>query len=103
MQTQLQQNILKELGLENMAPEKKAIVMEKIGKVIFQAILIRVLEGMSESDKERFDEHLKNNPDDMEALFGYLEKNVLYFSDVVEQEILKFKKESLGILGPLNK
>lgn len=54
----LQADLIKELGLEDLSQEKKDELILRIGELIQQNIVLRVLDELSEKDKEEFDKVL---------------------------------------------
>lgn len=99
MQPILTQNIVKELGLEALSEDKQVEILEKIGQIIFQSVLIRVMDIMSEEDKDEFDELLGVKADDTEAVLGFLQGKVPNLDEIVKEEVIKFKTETLDIIS----
>lgn len=95
----LDQNIVDDLGLDAMTPEKQEEILERIGSLIFQATLIRVLELMTDEEHDEFDEFFELNQDEPEKIFEYLENNVPNFNDILEQETEKFKKDGFDSIN----
>lgn len=94
-------NIMKELGLDILPAEKQAEVFERISKIIFQAVLLRALDSMTEKMKDDLDEYLQANENDGSAILTYLASNVPGYNAIVNEETLKFKRESLDLLGQI--
>lgn len=103
MQQIINRDIITEFGLDKLAPERQQELFGKIGELIFQGVLIRVLDSMSEEKQAELNSFLEAAGEDGGKIVSYLEANVPQFNEVVEQEIIKFKKESLDILSALNK
>lgn len=95
----LGQDIVKDLGLDAMSPEKQEEILERIGSLIFQATLIRVLELMTDEEHDEFDEFFELNQGEPEKIFEYLETSVPNFGDILEQETEKFKKDGLDLIN----
>lgn len=54
----LSKDIIKEWGLENLSPDKQEETVERIGRILYQAILVRSLDILSEQEQEEFDQLL---------------------------------------------
>lgn len=102
MTSLLNKNFVTELGLDKLPLERQEILFAKIGEVIFQGVLIRVLELMNEKQQASFKEVVDNAGEDMEKIVTYLEEKVPNFNHIVELEIEKFKKNSLNLINQIN-
>jgi hypothetical protein len=98
MQPILTQNIVKELGLDNLPEDKQVEILEKIGQIIFQSVLIRVLTVMNEEDKDEFDKLLSEKANDSDAVLQFLQAKVPELDEIVKDEVVKFKQETLEIM-----
>ena len=94
----LSQNIIKDLGLDTLPPERQMQVLLGIGRVIQQNIILRVLELLPEEAKDEFDKLLAEKMNDEEAVLGFLRSKIPNLDQIVEEEISKFKEESAELL-----
>ncbi len=103
MATTLKENIIKELGLENLPEEKKLEILLGIGRVIQQNVILRILDELPEKDKDEFDKLLGEKGDDEEAVLKFLQSKIPNLDGIVNEEIEKFKKESVDFLSNVMK
>jgi hypothetical protein len=96
-------NFITELGLDKLPPEKQQELFAKIGEVIFQGVLIRVLDEMKPAEQKKLKAFLEVTGEDGEKIIKYLEENVPDFNQLVEAEVEKFKKESYNLINSITK
>ena len=89
----LQADLIKELGLEDLSQEKKDELILRIGELIQQNIVLRVLDELSEKDKEEFDKVLAD--ENSEKTFAFLQSKLPNLEEMVKEEIAKFKKDAI--------
>lgn len=99
MEPILTEEIIAELGLDKLPPEQKDDVIERVGNVIFQGVIVRIMEGMSEEDKEAFYDVVDKNPEGGEPVIEFLQKKVPNLADIVAEEIDSFKQQSQETLS----
>lgn len=103
MKDALKQNIIKELGLDTLSPEDQEEAILNIGRIIFQGVLIKVMGEMSEKDKDEFEKILTEKPDDEDAILEFLKSKIPNLDEVVNEEVAKFKRESLDFMKNIKK
>jgi hypothetical protein len=93
----IQKNISKVLELENLPLEERQEVILRVGALIYQNVLMRAMEIMTEKDKDEFEEMLDKNagPED---IFSFLSERVKNFEKIIEEEAVKFKNKSSSIM-----
>jgi hypothetical protein len=101
MQDILQQNIFKDLGLDALPEKEQKETLLKIGEIIFQRVLVRVYEELSDKDASEFERLITNRPDDENAILNFLYEKIENLDRIVSNEIAKFKRESLDFLNQL--
>ena len=101
MSTLPQQNMIEELGLAALPPEMQEEITLKLGTLIYQAILIRALEVMTDEQKTALEKELETKGDD--ALFPFLQKAVPNFNDIINEQTAKVKQDSVEFLAALRK
>lgn len=97
----LSRDLVKELHLDALSPEKLEETLARIGALIFKSVMMTSLERMSEREKERLDKLYNNNPVNLPAALEYIQSKVPDFEKIVEEEVAKFKEESLKAMGKL--
>lgn len=104
MFTTLREHIIKELGLEGLPEEKKAEIILNIGRIVQQNIILRILDELkNEADKDEFDALLGEKGDDEQAVFEFLQSKIPKLDEIVNEEIAKFKQESVDFLARVTK
>lgn len=103
MPTILQKNIIKELGLDKLPEKEQEESLLTIGRIIFQAVLIRVMEELTEKEKDQFEKILTEKPNDEEAILKFLQTKVSNLNEIVNEEVAKFKQEGLDFVKKVTK
>lgn len=97
-------DLIKELGLENLPEEKKMEIVLSASRVIQQNIILRVLEELkTEKDKTEFDNFLAQKQDDENAILEFLKSKIPNLEEIVNEEINKFKESSINLLKNITK
>lgn len=104
MNTTLKENIIKELGLESLPEERKMEILLSIGRIVQQNIILRILDELKdEKDKDEFDKLLGEKGNDEQAIFEFLQSKIPKLDEIVNEEIAKFKQESVDFLAQVIK
>jgi hypothetical protein len=96
---QNQQDLMVALGLDKLPEQEQAELYNRIGGVLFQGILIRAIESMTDEEQDALDAFLGEHPEDPDALMGYLQKNVANFEALVEDEVARFKASAMELMA----
>lgn len=99
----LQANIIKDLGLDQLPKKEQEETLLIIGRIIFQSVLIRVMEELSDKDKDEFEKVLTEKPNDEKAILGFLKSKIANLDAIVNEEIVKLKQESIGLMSNVGK
>lgn len=102
MDKYLKANLITKLGIDKLPPEKQADLLLKIGDTIFQAVITRVIEELSEEDRDAFDRLLDEKKDHEEAVFDFLQSKLPNLDEIVNEEIAEFKKETLETMEAIS-
>lgn len=103
MATILQENIIKNLGLDSLPEKEQEEVLQRIGRIIFQTVLIRVMEYLDEAAKDEFEKILTEKPNDEAAILGFLQAKIPNLDEIVNDEVSKFKQESVDFMKAIKK
>lgn len=98
MEPTTKENLIKELGLDLLPEEEQEAALLTVGRIIFQSVLIRVLEQLNEKEKTEFEKLLKQSPDDEEAIYTFLQSKVPNLNELVGEEVAKFKQDAAAIM-----
>ena len=95
---QTRDNLIKELGLDNLPSEKQMEILLDVGRIIQQNVVLRVLDELDEKDKGEFDKLLEEKSGDEEAILAFLRSKIKNLDEIVEEETAKFKKGSVNLM-----
>ncbi len=94
----LTQDISKELGLEGLSAEEQQKTLQKVGDIIFQRVMMRVIEELGEDAKSELDKLMDVNKNDAGAMLDFLRSRLSNFDALVAEEVAGFKKETLEVM-----
>lgn len=90
---QIKQNIIKELGIENLSEEKAEEVIARLEENIQRTLVLEALDLLKVDDQQEFLEIIKTKND--EKIFSFLESRIANFDflikAVAESVIKEFK------------
>lgn len=99
----IQKDLLDILGLEKLPTKEQEEILGRISNLIFQGILTRAIQELSDEERDTLDEVLKKQEEDpnSEALYAYLKGKIPHLDKVVAEEIEEFKEEFIGTMKAL--
>lgn len=100
MYKNINENIIKTLGIDSLPIEKQKEAMERLGAIVYQEVMLRVLDILSEEDKDEFEKVIEKSPDP-EIMFSFLTDKIPNLEEIVNEEAEKLRKESAEIIGDL--
>jgi len=103
MNTILQKNIIKDLGLDTLSEKEQEQASLSVGKIIFQSVLIRVMEELDDKAKNEFEKILKEKSNDESAILIFLKSKIANLDEIVSEEVAKFKQESVDLMNKIRK
>jgi hypothetical protein len=91
-QDKTKEEIMKELGLENLPKKKQDDILVKMGELILKKIFIETVDRLSGTDRKTFEEMLKggNKTEDIEI---FLNERIDDYDKMVEGIITELKEE----------
>lgn len=100
MKTQIEDTIIKTLGLDALPEGEQREALAQMAAVVYQEVILRALAVMDDEDKEKFDEILSttNDPD---VLLVFLAQKLPNLNEIVEDEANKLKKETGDIMSQI--
>ncbi len=90
-------DFMKEFGLDRLPPDKRDEALAQIGRIIYQGVLIRALDRLSEQDQRDFERLLNDHPDDEQVLTDFLEHRVPDLDAIIQDEIAQFRSDAASI------
>lgn len=95
MKNILSSDIIQEWGLGSLPQEKQIEMVERIGKIIYQAILVKSLDILSEKEQVEFDLLLDEDTTTPDDVLGFLQKKIPNFEKIVLEERNNLKNDLL--------
>ncbi|MBI4159642.1 hypothetical protein HY504_00570 [Candidatus Wolfebacteria bacterium] len=99
----LKQNIIKDLGIDLLPEDKQEEVILRIGKLIFQGVLLRVMDLLGDADKDELEKLMAGDGATPEAVMKFLQQKIPNLDEVVRDEVTEFKKESVEFMQGLTR
>jgi len=91
----LSKDIVKEWGLGALPEIKQVEMVERIGRIIYQAILVRALDILSEKEQTEFDDLLNQDSTTPEEVLKFLASKIPTFDQLVLEERASLKEDLL--------
>jgi hypothetical protein len=94
---ELKKRIFDDLELTDLSEKEKDDILQRIGRVIFEMALIRILDEMDDGTAKEFEQFLEKNqkPED---ILKFLKEKVPNLEEILEDEARKFKTETFDVL-----
>jgi|SRR3989338_3874778 len=89
----LKMDLLDELGLKTLSPEERVSFLETFGSVLQQRLTLRVMEELSDPQKDKLDALLSSQPENDVALGQFLATEIPNFQSIAAEEVANYKKE----------
>lgn len=90
----IKDTLFKLFDLDKMEPEKAAEMVDRLGKLVFQAALMRTLPMLSEEDMDEYEKVLEEN--NAEVLFKFMNDKVPDFGKIIDEEAEILRVELAG-------
>ncbi len=100
----LDQNIIEYLGINNLDEEVREKTLLRVGKVIYQAVIMRVVELLDDEAQTKFSELLDeigSNEKRQDEILEFLQKEIPNLDEIVKEEITKIKEKTVSVMGNL--
>ncbi len=95
MTNTLSKDIINEWGLGSLPEDKQLDVVERLGKMLYQAILVRSLDILSEKEQTEFDLLLDEDTTTPEDVLGFLKSKIPTFDNMLNDEKQNLKRDIL--------
>lgn len=89
----LKADLFEELKMEALSPEERAAFLERIGEIIHQRVMLRLMQKLNDDQKNRLESLLSQQPGDDAALGQFLKSEVPNIQQIVDEETAGYKKE----------
>ena len=84
--------------LDKMPPEKGIEMLDRLAKLVFQAVLVRALPLLSEEDLSEY-EKIVASDDGGDVLFKFLSEKVPEFNKIITEEIGVLRREATNAIS----
>lgn len=98
----IKNNIISSLNLDNLPEKEQEEIIIRIGSIIYQNVLIRVMETTADKEQDEFEKLLDNNAKP-EEIFSFLKNNVKDFEKIVNEEAEKFKDKASVMMSEIER
>jgi len=102
MFNQINKNIVLTLGINTLPVEKQKEAMERLGAIVYQEVMLRALDILTEEDKDEFEKLIEKDPNP-EIMFDFLLGKIPNFEEIVKEEAEKLREESVEIISEIGK
>lgn len=91
----LSKEIIQEWGLSKLPEEKQVELVERIGRMIYQAVLVRALDILSEKEQVELDLLLDEDTTTPQDVLVFLNTKIPTFERLVQEERISLKEDIL--------
>ncbi len=91
----ISKDIIAEWGLGSLPEAKQVEITERIGRLMYQAILVRSLDILSEKEQTEFDLLLDEDTTTPQTVLGFLKSKIPTFDILLAEEKAKLKEDLL--------
>lgn len=96
MNNTLSKDIIKEWGLGALPQDKQLEMVERIGRIIYQAVLVRTLDILSEKDQNEFDDLLDQDTTTPDDVLAFLQKKIPTFNQIMLEERKNIREDLMA-------
>lgn len=91
MPTQIEQDILKELGIDSLPAERQEEVLTAMTEAVLKRLMLRLIGAMSEEQRKEF--QAIADAGEQEKISQFLSANVPNYETLIKEEAISFKKD----------
>jgi hypothetical protein len=91
----LSKDMVAEWGLQNLPEIKQVEMVDRIGRLLYQAILVRSLDILSEKEQTEFDLLLDKDATTPQEVLQFLSGKIPTFEEMRKEEVEKLKEDLL--------
>ena len=89
----LRQQLIVALNIANFSDDEQSRILSKAEDVVLKKILLKIMDTLSEEDKNQFDQLLKESSEDKALIETFLKEKIPNFKELSKKEIEDFKAE----------
>lgn len=98
-QQKVRQDIISLFEIDKMPEDKQEEMINRIGQLIFQSVLMRVLPTLNETDLKEYENMLDSGNVDPAKLFEFFMEKEPDFFDIIREESEKFREDAAEVIG----
>ena len=99
MNEEFNKKIAEDFGLENMDSREQERMIEKIGNLLFEAVVERAVDVMDDSAMSDFENTIAEAGSDYQKIISFLKSKVPGFDEIVSEELSRLKRATSGIFA----
>ena len=86
-----QQNIINILGIQSLPDDRKSELVDKMSELVQKRLLVKVLDSLTQSQRDEFEQILNENDDD--KFNEFVSKNIPQMAQWLNEEVNQLKQE----------
>src|SRR3989344_4676425 len=99
MDDNFKKQIANDFGLQNMPREEQEKFIERIGNMLFEAVVERSIDSMDEKTANDFETLIGTVSGDYDKVITFLKSNIPAFQEIVSDEMSRLKRTTSGIFA----
>jgi hypothetical protein len=99
MSDEINKKIAKDFGLGSMDSREQERMIEKIGNLLFEAVVERSVDVMDEGIMNDFENAVSEAGSDYQKVISFLKSHVPGFDKIVAEEMSRLKRATSGIFA----
>jgi hypothetical protein len=99
MNKELKNKIISDFGLSSMSPEEQEDMIERVGNLLFEAVIGRSVDELDTEHLDQFEKVIEGAGGDYEKVISFLKNNVPDFKEIVSEEMNRLKKATSTIFA----
>lgn len=99
MDQNFKQKLIEDFGLAGMDSAEQERMIEKIGNLLFESVVERSIDLMSDEVIDQFDEVVAHTGNDYQKVIVFLKEKVSGFDTVVSEEMSRLKRATSHIFA----
>lgn len=95
----MKQKIATDFGFADLPPQEQERMIEKVGNMLFESVLERSFDSLSEQDLTEYEKMLGEAGADYQKIMAFFKARVPTFSQIVSSELSRLKKTASMLLA----
>ena len=99
MDENFKKKIIEDFGLSSMQTVEQEKIIERIGNMLFEAVVERSIDEMDEKAMSDFENLINSVGEDYQKVISFLNSHVSGFQSIVSEELARLKRATSGIFA----